>query len=194
MKLELPPVIYHRIIRSNFMIKRYIVDTLEEGFSFKEKKVLDFGCGTGSNCFIFDSNNYLGIDVDKDRINYAKKLYPNYSFMTIKDCKIPVKDNHFDFVCIFATLHHIPDDIALRYTKEFYRILKKGGKILAIEAYASKTHRFNNWFMDLVDRGEHIRSEDGYHKLFGKGFKIKTLKRFKTFFFYNMVFFSAEKK
>ncbi|MBU4310929.1 class I SAM-dependent methyltransferase, partial [bacterium] len=74
--MRLSPFIYHKIVRPKFAIKKYILNVIKEEFDFENKKVLDFGCGTGSNSFIFDSSHYLGVDINKERIAYAQKLFP----------------------------------------------------------------------------------------------------------------------
>jgi len=37
------------------------------------KKTLDYGCGTGNFSIIFNKKKYLGIDIDNESIEYAKK-------------------------------------------------------------------------------------------------------------------------
>ena len=43
----------------------------------KGDRVLDFGCGIGSNSKLFNSENYIGVEVDKSRVESARlKYYP----------------------------------------------------------------------------------------------------------------------
>ena len=49
--------------------------------------------------------------------------------------------------------------------------------------------------MKLLDEGKHIRSEQEYQNLFfNNKFQVTVHKRMKTFYLYNLLFFSAEKK
>jgi ubiquinone/menaquinone biosynthesis C-methylase UbiE len=189
--MHLNPSIYQAIIRPKFAIKKYIKNVIQKEFDFNDKKVLDFGCGTGSNSFIFESKDYLGVDVDESRINFANKAFPQYTFKVIKDNTLPTEDNSLDYICIFAVIHHIPDNIFQEYIKEFKRVLKTDGKIVIIEPVLSDSHKFSNWFMKTFDAGEYIRYEEEYKKLLEKDFVITVHKRFNKFFLYNELFFSA---
>lgn len=192
--MYLSPIFYQKIVRPKFAIEKYIQKILEQEFNFGNSKVLDFGCGTGSNSFIFKPENYLGVDVDEKRIDFASKLFSDYTFEVIINNTLPVDDNSIDYICIFATIHHISDDIFGEYVKEFKRVLKPEGKIVVIEPVFSEEYKFNNWFMKIFDDGEFIRDEAGYEKIFGDEFKIKVHKRFRKFLFYNELFFSASHK
>ncbi|MCK5283610.1 MAG: class I SAM-dependent methyltransferase [Nanoarchaeota archaeon] len=192
--MHLNPYLYQKIVRPKFAIERYIKKIIRKEFNFNDSKVLDFGCGTGSNSFIFKAENYLGVDIDKKRIDFASKLSPEYKFKVIENNILPANNNYFDYICVFAAIHHIPDYIFQGYIKEFKRVLKAHGKIIMIEPVFSENHRFNNWLMKTFDDGKFIRYEKEYKKLFSKDFSITFYKRFKKFFFYNELFFSATKK
>ncbi len=191
--MYLPPHLYHIIVRPKFALEN-TKKIIREEFNFGESNVLDFGCGTGSNSILFNAENYLGVDVDRNRIIFAKEMFQRYKFDVIENNILPVKDNSFDVICVFATIHHIPDSIFQAYITEFERVLRPKGKIIVIEPFLSEKHKFNNWFMTTFDNGEFIRYEEQYKSLFGNDFTITMHKKFKKFFFYNELFFSAEKK
>jgi SAM-dependent methyltransferase len=93
-------------------------------FDLKDKKVLDFGAGTGANCSLSEPDYYYGIDPDERRVVYARRLYPEYRVDVFSGNKIPADNNSFDVILFIAVLHHIPPDIIPAYVKEFKRILK----------------------------------------------------------------------
>lgn len=110
-----------------------IINILKENYNFNGKKVLDFGCGTGSNCFLSTPENYLGVDINKKRIEYAKNKYPGYQFEVLKNINY-FPDNSFDIILNIAVLHHIPDKKLNPIIKDFHRILKnKTGMIVILE-------------------------------------------------------------
>ena len=49
------------------------------------KKVLEFGCGNGLlfENYGFDKSDYLGVDINSNFINMAKKDYPDNNFQLI---------------------------------------------------------------------------------------------------------------
>lgn len=78
--MELTPRLYHYFVRPRWFSNRFYNMLFQNSFNFKEKYILDFGCGIGSAAGLFDPKYYIGVDTDKKRIDYAKKLYPDYSF------------------------------------------------------------------------------------------------------------------
>jgi len=191
--MRLKPVYFEKLIRPRFAVKLYIEKILRTNFNFYKRSVLDFGCGTGANCYMFDKDAYLGVDVDAERISYAGKKYPGYTFDCLKNNTIPAKDRTFDFICITATIHHIPDEDFEKYRNEFFRILKPNGRIIAIEPCFFKNDIVNNSFMNFFDEGKYIRTEQAYVNLFSKMYDVVVHKRFKKFLLYNEIFFSAKK-
>jgi ubiquinone/menaquinone biosynthesis C-methylase UbiE len=171
----------------------YIHNKLEKHIHFDDKRVLDFGAGTGANCSLIKPDYYLGIDPDVKRINFAKKLYPDYHFNVLDNDTLPVEDDSMDIVLIVAVLHHIPPQQIKNYMKEFRRVLtKQGGQIIIIEpCFFHKTH-ISNWFMKNNDNGEYIQTEEGYLNYFKEeGFSCKVLHKYRKCFLYNELFFLA---
>lgn len=158
------------------------------------KKILDFGCGTGNNCSIFNSSNYLGVDIDKGRIKYAQKLNPKYAFMLVGTKLSEIENSSFDIIFISAVLHHIPNSKIECYLTQFKRILKPNGKLIIYEPYFTPKFIIRNWVMKTFDEGKYIRTENEYLELFEENFNTKVHIRFKIINLYNGIFFSASRK
>ncbi|MEK7627778.1 MAG: class I SAM-dependent methyltransferase [Patescibacteria group bacterium] len=191
--MYLSPTLYNKLIRPKFLVKKYIKKIIQNQFDFTGSNVLDFGCGTGSACFIFSPKNYLGIDIDKKRIDFAKKSFPSYKFEVLNDNIIPAEDGIFDFICIFATIHHISDTVFKKYINEFKRVMKPSGAIIVIEPVISGKNKLNNWFMRIFDNGKYIRDESHYRSFFEDDFSVTIGMKFKKLFFYNELFFWAKR-
>jgi SAM-dependent methyltransferase len=190
--LQLSPRIYHTFVRPKWFTKKYIENNIRKHFDFTDKKVLDFGAGTGANCTLSAPDYYYGIDPDERRIDYARRLYPEYRFDVFSGNEIPADNNSIDFILIIAVLHHIPPDIIPSYVKEFKRILKQDGKIIAIEPCLFDKCFVSNWFMKKYDKGEYIRNEADYLNYFtAENFQCTVLKKFKKCFLYNELYFTA---
>lgn len=97
--------------------------------SWKNKKVLDVGCGTGFFAFNAAKKGakVLGIDFSKEAIDLAKSQYchPNLNFQIIDVNKI---DDKFDVIVSNGTLEHM--DNPLKTLKLFKCHLKPKGKII----------------------------------------------------------------
>ncbi|MFJ5760333.1 class I SAM-dependent methyltransferase [Neobacillus sp. NPDC093182] len=190
--MQLSPRIYHSLIRPKWLTKIYIQNNIEQHFNFTDKKVLDFGAGTGANCTLCSPDYYFGIDPDSYRIEYAKRLYTQYRFEAFKGNELPAENNSFDYILIIAVLHHIPPEMITGYVKEFKRVLKPNGKIVVLEPCFFEKSPVSNWFMKSNDKGEYIQCEKEYLTYFTKeNFRCQILKRFKKCFFYNELYFTA---
>ncbi|MNO15056.1 putative S-adenosylmethionine-dependent methyltransferase [compost metagenome] len=193
--MYLSPGLYHRFVRPQWFTNKYIHERIKSRFSIENKAVLDFGCGTGANCSICDADHYYGIDPDAKRVQFAKQLHPNHTFMVFDEKHIPIPDQTVDFVFIIAVLHHISNEQITGYLNEFSRVMKPEGTMIVIEPYLCPQHKLNNWFMKQYDNGEYIRSEDEYLQLFKRQqYEYQVIKRFRKGLLYNEIFFTAALK
>ena len=115
-------------LQNNYKTEKRMIKKFLHG----DKKILDFGCGSGNFCTIFSPKNYLGADIDNRCIKYAKKKYPKYSFKHYKK-ELPAKDNEFDYVLSSGVFHHIPKKHVDFCLKEIRRVAKRNAKILIMD-------------------------------------------------------------
>lgn len=66
--------------------------------------VLDIGCGIGAITTLCKPSGYAGLDIDSESLSIARRLHPNYRFIS----DLPVGE-HFDTVCALAVIEHLPD-------------------------------------------------------------------------------------
>ena len=150
-------------------------------------KVLDFGCGTGSNSKLFHSEDYIGSEVDMSRVESSRKKYPKYKFEKIPIISspknmLPWKDNSFDMIFVSLCLHHINSKSCKLIFKEFRRVLKSGGKILGIEPALIDGKYFSNILMNILDAGDYILPLNKYKKMYqSESFETNHINVVKTF-------------
>jgi 2-polyprenyl-3-methyl-5-hydroxy-6-metoxy-1,4-benzoquinol methylase len=76
------------------------------------KTVLDIACGSGYGSYILaeqgNAKSVLGIDLDKNSIDYAEIRYPHSKInrLTADATKINI-DQKFDIICCFETIEHL---------------------------------------------------------------------------------------
>ena len=99
---------------------------------FKNKKIIDVGCGGGrySNALrLLKAKQVIGVDFSEDGIFTANKNYnfKNISFKKQDVLNLKFKKNTFDIVFCNGVLHHTND--FKKGIKELHRVCKPGGHI-----------------------------------------------------------------
>jgi SAM-dependent methyltransferase len=79
----------------------------------RPKRVLDFGCGTGTNLpllrDVLPSAELHGTDVSEKSLDIAQKLgIPGCEFRPYEGDALPYSEHSFDLVMIANVLHHVP--------------------------------------------------------------------------------------
>lgn len=97
-------------------------------------RVLEIGCGTGlfTEELAKTNNHITAIDVSPDLLEKASSRVrrKNVDFELQNAHQTNFTSGSFDFIVGSSVLHHLEVDLAL---KEFYRLLKPGGKIAFTE-------------------------------------------------------------
>jgi ubiquinone/menaquinone biosynthesis C-methylase UbiE len=137
--------------------------------------VLDIGCGTGDFASLFDKKEYLGIDINKDYISYARKKYP-HSFVSGDAVEYNFDLRSFDASIFISTLHHLSDDQA---KKLFAKIIDLTKKIIIIVDLNPETSFFKKMLIKL-DRGDYIRTTQQKISLLSGFGKIAKIVHFST--------------
>ncbi len=124
---------YYEAINRNRDKWDYFIPEYAQFDRWKGKKVLEVGCGVGSDLIRFAKAGAVvtGIDLSPKSVDLTKKrlsLY-NYAGNAIEaDAeRIPDKDNCFDFLWSWGILHHTPN--ISQAIREIYRVTKPGGEI-----------------------------------------------------------------
>lgn len=123
--------------QENKNAKRFIIERFKTFKSynknfFKNKNVIDVGCGGGrySNALrLLGAKSVTGVDFSKDGINTAKKNYKfkNLFFKRQDVLNLNIKENSYDLVFCNGVLHHTSD--LNKGLKELIRICKPDGYI-----------------------------------------------------------------
>mgnify|MGYP001241385725 CR=1 FL=1 len=125
-------------------------------------KVLDVATGTGDVAFSIKKKyktEITGLDLSINMLEIAKKKANKYKFNDIifieGDAEnLPFEDNSFDKVVISYGLRNLGD--VEKGLKEFYRVLKPGGKLGVLEFFEPKstimTKLFKFYFNKVLPR------------------------------------------
>ncbi len=128
------------------------------------RRVLDVGCGPGTNTDYFRSVDYLGIDVNPDYIGSAQRKHKRR--FVVAD--VTTYDDHgvgkFDFILLNSFLHHVDDADADKVLARISGWLTPDGYVHIVEVVSpgdrSIAQLLANW-----DRGKYTRSLEHWRTL-----------------------------
>lgn len=107
----------------------YVTDEILENVSFKNKTVLEIGCGTGETALaiaLAGAKDVLAIDYAKEAIKTAReKEHPCLTFQTAEYADVP---GEFDTIVLQEVLEHL--DNPLSHLKKLKRKLAPKGKLV----------------------------------------------------------------
>lgn len=143
---------------------------------FKEKKVLDLGCGNGEDAVELArfAKLVIGIDIEK-KSEWKKIKAKNLKFKIAFAEKLPYKNDTFDGLFLKDVIHHVKDmDKTL---KEIKRVTTKNALIILIEG-----NRYNPLFyihMTKIHGHEHL-TQNHFKKLVIKYFPQARFEHFES--------------
>src|SRR5262245_36510461 len=112
--------------------------------------VLDVGCGTGSLALVAkrrvgDTGEVHGIDAAPEMIaqatRKAAKAGLRVAFQAGRAEALPFPNAHFDVVFSTLMLHHLPAPVRQSLGEEIQRVLKPGGRVIAVDFEPPKGKR-----------------------------------------------------
>jgi ubiquinone/menaquinone biosynthesis C-methylase UbiE len=144
------------------------------------ESVLDVGCGTGTLAIaakrrVGSVGKVCGIDASPEMISRASKkarragLEVVFKNEAVEALSFP--DAHFDAVLSTLMLHHLPVKTRERCAREMRRVLKPGGRVLAVDFGGSGRER-RGLFAQFHHRHGHVKLTDIIALLSAAGLNI----------------------
>jgi ubiquinone/menaquinone biosynthesis C-methylase UbiE len=143
------------------------------------ESVLDVGCGTGTLAIaakrrVGSTGTVYGIDASPEMIARAKRKGKKAGIEVVFKNGIvealPFPDAHFDVVLSTLMLHHLPRKAREECAREMRRILKPGGRVLAVDFGAAQEKR--SFLAHFHHRHGHVELRDMIEVLSGGGFNV----------------------
>jgi 2-polyprenyl-3-methyl-5-hydroxy-6-metoxy-1,4-benzoquinol methylase len=138
--------------------KRYFVEPHIPEFAefnkYKDKKVLEIGCGIGTDAQEFAKNGaiYKGIDLTENSIDICKNRFRLFNLNGIFEIGNIEEycNGEYDLIYSFGVLHHIPD--ITKALSNIYNMLKSGGEFKCM-LYARNSWKYFK-ILDGLDQYE----------------------------------------
>ena len=147
-----------------FSIRRKILGDLLTSINISKKEwAIDIGCGVGSNLNVLSSKGIYSIGLDHSL--YALTLVKKRLELPLINGdlnKLPLRSNSIGLIVAMDVLEHLDNDV--NGISEFYRVLKKGGKlILTVPAFGFlwgiqdkvTGHKRRYLMMDITEKLRH---------------------------------------
>jgi ubiquinone/menaquinone biosynthesis C-methylase UbiE len=149
--------------------RRYRLEPFIERYArFAEqrgRRVLEVGCGAGSDLFRFAraGARVTGVDLSARSLRLARQrlaLTGLRARLLVADAEaLPLRDASFDFVYSWGVLHHTPD--TARAAAEACRVLTRGGRACVMLYHRRSLFVLQAWLYYALLRGRPGRSPAG---------------------------------
>jgi ubiquinone/menaquinone biosynthesis C-methylase UbiE len=123
---------FEEISQRRFNGREWHVPILARFRDFRDKKVLEIGCGIATDGAEFAKHgaSYVGVDLTPQSIALSRERFeilgiPGEFHVANAEERLPFDDDTFDHVYSFGVIHHSPRTEAI--VDEIYRVLKPGG-------------------------------------------------------------------
>jgi ubiquinone/menaquinone biosynthesis C-methylase UbiE len=140
-------------------------------------KVLDAGCGAGIPVKKFLSEHFevTGVNFSEKQIEFAKKNVPDATFICQDMTQLDFPENHFDGICSYYAIIHIPREEHRLLLENFYRMLNPNGVVLlclGADDLSDDTHSFHGnqmyWSHYDAETNQFMLEEVGFNNLLAK--------------------------
>jgi len=134
------------------------------------RRVLDVGCGPGTNTNHFSHADYLGVDVNPAYVDSARHKYGRpFIVADVRAYRVP-DGEQFDFILVNSLLHHLETPAAASILDHLRSLLTADGHVhvldLVVPAQLSLAR-----VLALYDRGNFARSISEWSALLGEAFE-----------------------
>lgn len=128
------------------------------------RRVLDVGCGPGTNAHYFTDANYTGVDCNPAYIEYARRHYQGNFVVANATTYRAESGQSFDFILVNSFLHHIDTPNARRILSYLSGLLAEDGHIHILELVLPERRSIAKLIAHL-DRGDFPRPSQEWLEL-----------------------------
>jgi SAM-dependent methyltransferase len=133
------------------------------------RRVLDVGCGPGTNAAYFAHAEYTGIDMNDAYLEHARRKFGR-TFIAADVTQYRVEaSERFDFILLNSLLHHIDDAGVDKLLSHLATLLTDDGHVHIIDLLLPDEASVAR-FLARADRGDYPRRMEQWRDIFTKSF------------------------
>jgi len=141
--------------------------------------VLDCGCGTSKYRELIDAKKYIGIDFNSSYIEEARSKFPNDTFKVADLTNLQTIDyEKVDRIILLGIIHHLDNNESMVLLDKLYSLLTENGVIYTLDPLFVSIEKTSDRIANFIaskDRGQYVREEKEYLKLFS--YKIEKIEK-----------------
>ena len=123
------------------------------------RRVLDVGCGPGTNARHFAHAHYTGIDCNPAYIDYARRRHKGEFLVADATTYRVPSEQRFDFILVNSFLHHIDAENCCSILSHLSTLLTDDGHVHILDLVLARETSVARW-LTLHDRGDFPRPLD----------------------------------
>lgn len=129
-------------------------------------RVLDVGCGPGTNARRFAGVDYVGVDINERYLAIARGRHSGRFIQADLAAEGSLSGlGTFDTILVNSFLHHLPDDAVARVLRQLHHLLDPRGRIHLLELVMPERRSLAR-LMATLDRGRYARPLAAWRTLF----------------------------
>jgi SAM-dependent methyltransferase len=161
------------------------------------RRVLDVGCGPGTNTHHFAQSDYLGIDVNPRYIAAARRRTGRRFIVADATTYEVDPGERFDFILLNSFLHHVDTPSVRRILSHLATLLTDDGGIHILDLILPEPAGIATTLARL-DRGEYPRPLAEWRSLFEAYYRVSVFEPYTLSGFgvplWHMVYFKGERR
>jgi len=157
-------------LQNKTRLQRWMEEEL--GNEFAGKMVLDFGCGVGRFSEVIErcGGIVFGFDIVRWALSRCQMKFPWTRLAQYDGERLPIKSESLEVIFSWTVLQHIPPSQISFVTSDFYRILRSGGKVIALENVTPNLpDKSHIWFRSVGDYDRLLSPLKRVSAMFWKG-------------------------
>ena len=136
----------------------------------RARRVLDVGCGPGTNTHHFAGADYLGIDFNAAYIESARRRHGRQFVVADVTTYQVSSDQRFDLILANSLFHHIDDAATRRILAHLATLLADDGHMHIMDLVLPSAPSVSR-LLAHADRGDYPRPLEAWRELFTRAFE-----------------------